>query len=143
MRSLFISALIAASALALTTGSPQAQTYPKTTLNVVGNLGITTQSKDLEVPMWTKILPAASGGAVSGTIKPWNEMGLKGAEVFKLLRQGVYDVGATQLGFLAGDNAINDATDLAGVSTTLDTFWEVTTRFRPVLEQGVRLPRFK
>ena len=55
--------------------------------------------------------------------------------MFKLLRQGVYDVGATQLGFLAGENAINDATDLAGVSTTLDTFWEVTTRFRPVLEQ--------
>ena len=135
MRSSAIHSLIAASALALTAGSALAQTYSKATLNVVGNLGITTQSQQLEVPLWTKVLPAATGGALSGTIKPWNEMGLKGAEVFKLLRQGVYDVGATQLGFLAGENAINDATDLAGVSTTLETFWEVTTRFRPVLEQ--------
>ena len=134
MRMTQISALLAGAALALSAGAVQAQTYPKTTLNVVGNLGITTQSKELEVPLWTKVLPAASGGAVSGTIKPWNEMGLKGAEVFKMLRQGIFDVGATQLGFVAGENAINDATDLAGVSTTLETFWEVTTRFRPVLE---------
>ena len=135
MRSASIHSLIAACALALATSGALAQTYSKATLNVVGNLGITTQSQQLEVPLWTKVLPAATGGALSGTIKPWNEMGLKGAEVFKLLRQGVYDVGATQLGFLAGENAINDATDLAGVSTSLETFWEVTTRFRPVLEQ--------
>ncbi|MBL8380638.1 MAG: TRAP transporter substrate-binding protein [Burkholderiales bacterium] len=111
-----------------------AQVLPKTTLNVVGNLGITTQSKELEQPFWTKVMPQVSGGAVSGTIKPWNEMGLKGPEVFKLLRQGLYDIAATQLGFLAGENAINDATDLAGVSTSLEQFWEVTTRFRPTLE---------
>lgn len=126
--------LFTALAATLAVGSAVAQTYPKTTLNVIGNLGITTQSKELEQPLWTKVLPAASGGAVSGTIKPWNEAGLKGPEVFKLLRQGLYDVAATQLGFLAGENAINDATDLAGVSPTLETFWEVTTRFRPVLE---------
>ena len=127
--------LAAAAALAFAAGAATAQTYSKSTFNVVGNLGITTQHKDLEVPLWTKVLPQLTGGAISATIKPWNEMGLKGAEVFKLLRQGIYDVGATQLGFLAGENAINDATDLAGVSTTLETFWEVTTRFRPVLEQ--------
>ena len=135
MRTTLNRTLAAAAALAFAAGAATAQTYSKSTFNVVGNLGITTQHKDLEVPLWTKVLPQLSGGAISATIKPWNEMGLKGAEVFKLLRQGIYDVGATQLGFLAGENAINDATDLAGVSTTLETFWEVTTRFRPVLEQ--------
>ena len=75
MRLTLIPALVAVSAL-LTAFGTHAQTYPKTTLSVVGNLGITTQSKDLEVPLWTKILPAATGGAVSGTVMPWNEMGL-------------------------------------------------------------------
>ena len=79
MRSPLIHSLIVASALALTAGAALAQTYSKATLNVVGNLGITTQSQQLEVPLWTKVLPAATGGALSGTIKPWNEMGLKGA----------------------------------------------------------------
>lgn len=104
-------------------------------LQVVGNLGITTQYKELEAPFWTKDIPAATGGKLTASIKPWNEMGLKGNEVFKLLGQGVFDVGTTQLGFVAGDAAINDATDLAGVSPTIQTFQEVTRAFRPTLER--------
>lgn len=111
-----------------------AQTYPKTSFNVVGNLGITTQYKDMEQPFWTRDIPAATNGAVTAQVKPWNEMGLKGAEVFKMLRQGLFDVGTTQMGFLSGDNALNDATDLAGVSTTIEMFRDATARFRPILE---------
>jgi TRAP-type C4-dicarboxylate transport system substrate-binding protein len=116
-------------------GGAHAQSSPKVNLQVVGNLGITTQYKDLEAPFWTKDIPAATNGAVTASIKPWNEMGLKGPEVYKLLSQGVFDVGTTQLGFVAGDSAINDATDLAGVSPTIQTFWEVTQAFRPTLER--------
>jgi TRAP-type C4-dicarboxylate transport system substrate-binding protein len=104
-------------------------------LQVVGNLGITTQYKELEQPFWTKQIPEATGGRITATVKPWNEMGLKGPEVFRLLSQGVFDVGTTQLGFVAGDNAINDATDLAGVSPDIETFWKVTQAFRPHLER--------
>lgn len=111
------------------------QAQSKVNLQVVGNLGITTQYKELEMPFWTKELPAATKGVISATIKPWNEMGLKGPEVYRLLSQGVFDVGNTQLGFVAGDNAINDATDLAGVSPTIQTFHEVTEAFRPYLER--------
>lgn len=113
----------------------QAQTPPKVSLQVVGNLGITTQSKELEIPFWTKDITAATGGAITASIKPWNEMGLKGPEVFKMLGQGLFDVGTSQLGFVAGDNAINDATDLAGVSPTIQTFRDVTQAFRPHLER--------
>lgn len=108
----------------------------RVTFQVVGNLGITTQSKELEAPFWTKEVPAATNGAITvASFKPWNEMGLKGPEVFKLLSQGLFDVGTSQLGFVAGDNAINDATDLAGVSPTIQTFREVTQAFRPHLER--------
>jgi TRAP-type C4-dicarboxylate transport system substrate-binding protein len=120
-------------ALGLAVGAVYAQT--KLDLQVVGNLGITTQYKELEEPFWTKQIPAATHGAIKASIKPWNEMGLKGPEVFRMLGQGVFDVGTTQLGFVAGDNAINDATDLAGVSPDIETFWKVTQAFRPVLEK--------
>lgn len=112
-----------------------AHAQAKTNLQVVGNLGITTQYKELEEPFWTKTIPAATQGRVSASIKPWNEMGLKGPEVFRMLGQGVFDVGTSQLGFVAGDNAINDATDLAGVSPDIETFWKVTQAFRPHLEK--------
>jgi TRAP-type C4-dicarboxylate transport system substrate-binding protein len=128
-------AAVLAAALASTAASGAvAQSFPKTQLNVVGNLGITTQSKDLEAPFWSKLIPEATGGAVTAQFKPWNEMGLKGPEVIKLLRQGLYDIGTTQLGFLAGDNAINDAIDLAGVAPTIQEFEKVKNAFRPHLE---------
>lgn len=65
-------------ALALPCAGSTAQTYSETHLNVVGNLGITTQYKDLEKPFWLTVIPQASGSKVTAHIKPWNEMGLKG-----------------------------------------------------------------
>jgi len=112
----------------------QTASAQKIELNVVGNLGITTQYKELEAPFWTKVVPQATNGAVTATIKPWNEIGLRGPEVFRLLRQGAYDVGTTVMGFMAGDAPINDATDLAGLSTTIEDFRTTTEAFRPVLE---------
>ncbi len=110
-------------------------TLPKTKINIVGNLGITTQYKDLEAPFWTEKIPAASNGAITATIKPWNEMGLKGPEVFRLLRQGLYDIASAQMGHMAGDAPINDATDLAGLSPTIETLHQVTEAFRPEYER--------
>jgi TRAP-type C4-dicarboxylate transport system substrate-binding protein len=121
-------AIITACAAAL----PAAATA-QTQINVVGNLGITTQSKQLEAPFWTEELPDASGGTLTATFKPWNEMGLKGPEVFRLLGQGVADIATAQLGHHAGDAPINDATDLAGLSPTIEQFREVTDAFRPEL----------
>lgn len=122
-------------ALACLGMSLTAQAQTKANLQVVGNLGITTQSKELEAPFWAQKVPGATGGRITASFKPWNEMGLKGPEVMKMLGQGVFDVGTTQLGFLAGDNAINDATDLAGLSADIDTFHKVTAAFRPTLEK--------
>lgn len=128
-------ALATAVALVLGAVGVAAHAQSKLALQVVGNLGITTQYKELEEPFWTQKIAAATNGRITATIKPWNEMGLKGPEVFRLLGQGVFDVGTSQLGFVAGDNAINDATDLAGVSPDIETFWKVTQAFRPNLER--------
>lgn len=127
--------LATAVALTLGLGATAAMAQAKLNLQVVGNLGITTQYKELEEPFWSKKIPAATNGRITASIKPWNEMGLKGPEVFRMLGQGVFDVGTSQLGFVAGDNAINDATDLAGVSPDIETFRKVTQAFRPHLER--------
>lgn len=130
-----LSRALAAIALVLPVPWAAAQGYPPTRLNVVGNLGITTQYKEIEQPFWTRYIEQASHGQVTAQIKPWNEMGLKGPEVIKLLRQGLFDIGTTQMSFLAGDGPINDGTDLPGVSTSLEVLREVTQAFRPYLEK--------
>lgn len=123
---------IAATAAAMTAaGAASADT----TVKAVGNLGITTQSKTLEAPFWNEGIVKASGGRITANFKPWNEMGLKGPEVFRLLGQGVMNVATAQLGHHAGDAPINDATDLAGLSPTIEQFREVTEAFRPALAE--------
>ena len=122
--------LIAATAvLAVTATSAVAET----SVNVVGNIGITTQSKTLEAPFWNEVIVKASGGDITANFKPWNEMGLKGPEVFRLLGQGIMNIATAQLGHHAGDAPINDATDLAGLSPTIEKFRQVTNAFRPAL----------
>jgi len=127
---------VAAGAVALLVSSPAGLgAAAETKLNVVGNISITTQFKNLEKPFWTEQLAAWSDGKVTAQFQGWNEMGLKGPEVFRLLQKGVMDVGTYQLGHVSGEAPINDATDLAGLSPSLDKFLEVTHAFRPVLEQ--------
>lgn len=116
-----VAALIAAPALA------------QDQINVAGNIGVTTQSKQLERPFWTEKVPAMTGATVN--FQPWNEMGLKGPEVFRLLSNGVMNVATAQLGHHAGDAPINDATDLAGLSPTLEEFEAVTRAFEPALAE--------
>jgi len=117
----------------LLAGPLSAQQLPATKLNVVGNLGITTMYKDRELPFWTNSIPERSGGQVTAQIKSWSEMGMKGPEVFRLLQQGMYNIATAQMGHMAGDAAINDATDIAGLSPTMETFKQVTEAFRPAL----------
>lgn len=117
------------------TTSAIAQSIEPIEINVVGNVGVTTQFKQIETPFWTTEVTAKSGDAVTAKFKPWNEVGLKGPEVFRLLGSGVMDIATAQLGHHAGDAAINDGSDLAGLSTTMDEFRAVTDAFRPMLEK--------
>lgn len=108
---------------------------PQTQMVVAGNLGITTQSQELETPFWTEEIPRESDGAFEIQFSPWNEMGLDGSDVIQLVRKGLIQVGTTQMGYYAGTAPIVDGTDLAGLSPDIETFHAVTDAFRPVLEQ--------
>jgi hypothetical protein len=90
--------LVLAATAAFTFGLAQAQPLPKTQLRVVGSISSLPQYKDFEVPFWTVQLKEKSGGAITADIKGFNEMGLKGPEVLRLMGQGVMEIGATVMG---------------------------------------------
>jgi TRAP-type C4-dicarboxylate transport system substrate-binding protein len=112
-----------------------AQDMPKTSLKVVGAWGNLTQYKNYEQPFWTKELAEKSGGAVTAEITPFNEMGLKGAEIFRLMRLGVIDFGSTVLGYVAADDARNEAVDLAGLSPDVATARKVSDAYKPIYDK--------
>jgi len=123
---------IALAASAMIAGSAVAQDLPKTQLKVVGGLSNLTPYKDFEQPFWTKTIPEKSKGQVTAEIKGFNEMGLKGPELLRLMGQGVIDFGTATLSYFASDNPINEAIDLAGLSPDVKTARQVTDLFVPV-----------
>lgn len=135
--------VLALAATTLTTIS-HAQDLPATKLKVVGALSNLSLYNDFEKPFWTKVLPAASGGKVSGDIKGFNDMGLKGPEVMRLMSSGVIEFGTSTLAYFAADNPINEAIDLAGLATDVKTARAVTDAFQPAYEkfygsQGIKV----
>ena len=116
-------------------GAAVAQDMPRTSLKVVGAWGNLTQYKSFEQPFWSKEVAEKSGGAITAEITPFNEMGLKGAEIFRLMRLGVIDFGSTVLGYVAADDARNEAVDLAGLSPDVATARKVSDAYKPIYDK--------
>lgn len=123
--------VLAAAALTAA-GAAHAQDLPKTQLKVVGGLSNLTAYQDYEQPFWTKTIPGLSKGQVTAEIKGFNDMGLKGPELLRLMSQGVIEFGTATLSYFASDNPINEAIDLAGLAPDVKTARQVTEAFQPV-----------
>lgn len=124
--------ITATSAVALLGTAVHAQDLPKTKLKVVGGLSNLTAYNDYEKPFWTKTVPELSQGQVTADIRGFNEMGLKGPEIMRLMSQGVIEFGTATLVYFASDNPINEAIDLAGLAPDAATARAVTDAFEPV-----------
>ena len=111
---------------------------PKTKVTVVGTWSHLSQFKNFEQPFWATEISERSNGAVSAQVQGFNDMGLKGAEVVRLMRKGVIDFGSTIMGYLAADDPINEAIDLAGLSPNVDIAKNVTDSFKPILQKKIR-----
>ncbi|GAA5234766.1 TRAP transporter substrate-binding protein [Verticiella sediminum] len=119
-------------AAVLLAGAVQAQDLPKTQLNVVGGLSNLTAYTEYERPFWTKTIPERSNGQITARIRGFNEMGLKGPELMRLMSQGVVPFGTATLAYFASDDPINEAIDLAGLAPDVETARKVTEAFEPV-----------
>ncbi len=124
---------LAAATAALLALPAQAQELPKTHLKITGGLSNLTAYNDYEKPFWTKTITEKSKGQVTAEIKGFNEMGIKGPELLRLMGSGVIEFGTATLSYFASDNPINEAIDLAGLAPDVKMAREVTNAFEPVL----------
>ncbi len=125
--------LLAAAAGLAGTGVLSAQEFQKVNLNVQGGWATAGIYQEIEVPFWTERLPSLTGGNVTATISSLNEKGLKGPEVFRLMRMGVIDFGTSALGYVAGDDPQNEGSDLAGIALDIETARKISDAYKPIL----------
>lgn len=128
------STLSIASALFAAT-SVAAADLPETKLNVVGSWGMVSMYTDFTKPFFTESLPAASGGKVTAEIKPFNELGLNGSEIVRLVQKGTLQFASTPMGYMIGDDATNGGNDLPGLAPDIETSRAITDAYKPVLEK--------
>lgn len=119
-------------------GAAQAQQLDKKQFNVVGTWNFLTNWQKLEQPLWTKVLPEASGGKITGNIKSITEVNLKGTELLRLMKQGVFDVAAALPIYVDEGGAVVEASDIAGVAKDFKMGRDVVTSWMPEMQKVMK-----
>ena len=118
-------------------GVAAAQELKPTQLKVVGTWGNLTNWQKLEGPFWNETIPKESGGKITAQAQPQTELGLKGGEIMRLLKLGVFDV-AHALPIYIAEDATIEGIDLAGVAPDFKTARAVAEAYEPVLSEVLR-----
>jgi TRAP-type C4-dicarboxylate transport system substrate-binding protein len=106
--------LLASVALLPLAMTASAQDLPETELSVVGSWSNLPLYLNFEKKFWEETVPAASNGKITVSMTTFNQMGVAGGDVFRMLGDGVFDVGMT-----VGDYTVADATELEGLDVPL------------------------
>ena len=130
-------AVLAGGAFVLVAGTATAE-IQKTSLKVVGTWANLTNYYDYEKPFYNERLGKASGGKVKAQINPITELGLKGWEVMRLLKLGVFDVSHGVYGYVASEDPTLEGVDLSSVSKDFAESRKVVEAYEPVLRPRAR-----
>lgn len=107
-------ALLAGAALLPLAAVASAQDLPATDLNVVGSWSNLPLYQEFERSFWEETVPGDSADSISVTMTTFDQMGVAGADVYRMLGDGVFDVGMT-----VADYTVGDAPELEGLDVPL------------------------
>ena len=122
----------------LSTAARAEDDVPARTLKVVGSWSMLSQYKDFEYPFWSKTVPQISHGRIKVDVSAFNELGLHGGEVLRLMKLGLTDFGTTILSYVSEQDPRAEGVDLAGLTTDLPASRRVAEAYLPVLDHYFR-----
>jgi TRAP-type C4-dicarboxylate transport system substrate-binding protein len=110
-------------------------TFADESLSIVGSWSSLPLYKQFEQPFWTNTLPSDSKGDFSVSMTTHDQMGIGGGDVFRMLGDGVFDIGMT-----VGDYAVADAPALEGLdvpllANTAEEAHKMVNAARPMVEK--------
>jgi TRAP-type C4-dicarboxylate transport system substrate-binding protein len=124
--------------LALVALPASGQELPDIHLKVVGGLGQTIQFKNYEEPFWSKQLAERSGGHITAEVTPWDQFGIKGAELLQFTRLGAIMLSTVSLSQIASEDPEAAAVDLAGLNPDIATLRRSIDIYLPTLRDVYR-----
>ncbi|MVO18095.1 TRAP transporter substrate-binding protein [Parasedimentitalea huanghaiensis] len=124
----------AAGALALMAGTAFADS--PVLLKAVGTWSSLTNYQKHEGPFFNERLAEASGRQIVGEIQSQSGLGLKGFEIMRLVKNGVFDFAFGLPGYVAAENAIFEGADLSSVTQDIETQRQVAEAYYPTMEKA-------
>ena len=125
-------ASIAMSCAVVAAGSALAQDLPKQSFKVVGTWSNLTNWQQNEQPFWAKTVPEASKGQITANIQSLSELGLKGTEIVRMVKLGLFDFAHGVAIYIAEDATV-EGVDIAGVAKTFDQARKMVDAYAPIL----------
>lgn len=98
------------------------------------NLGL---YQNFEQEFWSETVPSLLPG-VTTDVTTFDQMGLGGEEVFRLLDLGLYDIGATVADYVVTDAPVLEGLDLPGLALDIETAREIASAYKPVLDDAMQ-----
>lgn len=108
------------------------------TLSVVGSWSSLPLHQDYEEKYWTETLPEASDGEIQVEMTTFDQMGIAGSDVYRMLGDGVFDVGMTIADYTVGDAPELEGLDVPLVATTASEAKTMVDAARPMVEDIMR-----
>jgi len=128
-----LAGLVAATVMA---AAPSASAeLSKVQLKVIGTWSNLMPYIDFEKPFYTKELKAASGGRVTAKLNGIVELGLKGWEVMRLLKLGLFDVAHGVYGYVSSEDTALEGIDLSGAPVDAKQAREIARAYEPVVRK--------
>ncbi len=116
----------------------QTQPAPLSKLRIVGGLAGLNQYTRNEEPFWARELSRLSGGKYSADIVPFDQAGVPGGDMLRMIQLGVVPFGTTLLSSLSAKYPEYNAPDLAGLNPDMGSLKKTLAAFRPYLEKTLR-----
>ena len=121
---------------ALSATSAFAQDLPKQQFKVLGTWSNLTNFQKVEKPFWEEVLPKASNGAITADLKSQTELGLKGQELMKMTRLGLFQF-AHAIPIYVAEDAVLEGIDLAGVAGSFAEARKMAEAYAPIFNEGL------
>lgn len=124
-----------ATAAMLAVTSPSIAQSGSKRLEVVAGMSSSYWYQNFEKQYFEETLPKISGGKLTTKAVPFNELGLSGFEVLRLMKIGTYDIISGVLGTAVQTSPVAEGADLAGTIHELEPFRKAVDAYRPIIDR--------
>ncbi|MCJ8138931.1 TRAP transporter substrate-binding protein [Falsirhodobacter halotolerans] len=107
-------------------------------LSVVGSWSNLPLYQNFETPFWTQEIGSLTNDEFTAQLTSFDQMGVAGADVFRMLGDGLFDVGATVADYTVGDAPELEGLDVPLLATTVAQAQAMVDAAKPMVADIMR-----